>query len=119
MAEMTAAEAVRTAWKFNQPGLVRFIECQESKAKLMSQQIEYCVAMIERQAADIAKLNDKADAMRYCANCISHHVIINESKCFEGLPIDEWRFSKRAKPVDCDYVCDKWKWLEKEAEVHE
>ena len=55
---MTATEAVRTAWKFNQPGLVRFIECQESKAKLMSQQIEYCAALIEQQAAAVKKVED-------------------------------------------------------------
>ena len=117
MAEMTASEAIKVLHnnqyqKHIGNGEYDYIHpLTDAEAKGIEK-------LIEHQAAEIAKLNDKADAMRCCANCISHHVIINESKCFEGLPIDEWRFSKRAKPVDCDYVCDKWKWLEKEAEVH-
>ena len=61
MAEMTAAEAIRTAWKFNQPQLVKFIECQESKEKLLKQQIEYCTALIEQQAAKIEQARATID----------------------------------------------------------
>lgn len=58
--------------------------------------------------SEVERLNDKCDALQCCANCKHHYVVINESKCFEGLPFDEWRFSKRAKPIDCDSKCDKW-----------
>lgn len=72
--------------------------------------------VIEQQAQEIERLNDKTDAMRCCGNCANHHIVINESKCFAGLPQDEWRFSTKAKFTSADSVCDEWKWPEKETE---
>ena len=104
MAEMTAEKAVE--WLTSDKAFGQ--ECYSRKQ---------IAALIEQQAAEIERLNDKTDAMRCCGNCTNHHHVINESKCFAGLPKDEWRFSQRAKFTSADSVCDKWKWIEKEAEV--
>ena len=98
MAEMTAAEAVRAAWKFNQPGLVRFIECQESKAKLMSQQIEHCTALIEQQVAEIGR-------MKCCGNCEYWKRTYNQ--CEEPEFIE--RYGGTGNHSDRDDTCDRWK----------
>ena len=102
--DMTAAEAInllKIQW--------------EHLFALDQDEIDGLIKLIQKQATEIERLNNKCDNLKCCANCNHHRVVINEIKCFEGLPEDEWRFSERAKHVDGDSNCDKWQ-MEKKVE---
>lgn len=64
--------------------------------------------LLYKAADHIEEQENVITRMKCCGNCDNSKEIINELKCFEGLPRDEWRYSKRAKPTSADGRCDKW-----------
>jgi hypothetical protein len=64
-----------------------------------------CGFCVENEKQDLLK---QIDSLKCCGNCKYYRIIINEGRCFVGLPQDEWRHSLKAKFASGDEKCDKW-----------
>lgn len=76
MAEMTAAEAIRIALKFNQfdvagviTRMTTHLDGAKQKESAYKQSVESKKALIEQQAAEIERLKVENKRLRVCGNC--------------------------------------------------